>query len=124
MESKEYNTYESLASDSESESEYEEEKPKKQYEIEDIMEMLGGDKYYSMDNIMYVYHSLRDETEEAAYYMDILIQKEKVLERKLNKIKEISSKKVDDDEDEKLVKIKKPRRSHRLHPEHQSDNLV
>ena len=22
------------------------------------MEMLGGDKYYSLDNIMYVYHSL------------------------------------------------------------------
>ena len=35
------------------------------YEIEDLMEMLGGDKYYSMDNIMYVYHSLREEYEEA-----------------------------------------------------------
>lgn len=115
MESKEYNTYESLAY--ESESEYEE--PKKQYEIEDIMEMLGGDKYYSMDNIMYVYHSLRDEKEEAAYYMDILIQKEKALERKLNKIKEIASKKVDNDEDEKLVKIKKPRRLPPPLPEHQ-----
>ena len=55
------------------------------YEIEDLMEMLGGDKYYSMDNIMYVYHSLRDEQEEASYYMDILIKKEKALERKLKK---------------------------------------
>ena len=58
------------------------------YEIEDLLEMLGGDKYYSMDNIMYVYHSLRNETDEAAYYMDILIQKEKALEKKLNKIQE------------------------------------
>jgi hypothetical protein len=55
------------------------------YEIEDLMEMLGGDKYYSMDNIMYVYHSLREEYEEAEYYMDILIKKEKALERKLKK---------------------------------------
>jgi hypothetical protein len=61
------------------------------YEIEDLMEMLGGDKYYSMDNIMYVYHSLKNEHDEAAYYMYNLIQKEKALERKLNKIKTISS---------------------------------
>jgi hypothetical protein len=58
---------------------------KVEYEIEDLMEMLGGDKYYSMDNIMYVYHSLKEEYEEAEYYMDILMKKEKALERKLKK---------------------------------------
>jgi hypothetical protein len=87
-----------------------------EYEIEDLMEMLGGDKYYSMDNIMYVYHSLREEHDEAAYYMDILIQKDKALNRKLKKcVKDNGSvilldsdhEKPKDDEDEKPVKIKK-----------------
>lgn len=64
----------------------------KKYEVEDLMEMLGGDKYYSLDNIMYVYHSLRNETEEADYYMNILKYKDKVLEKKLNKMKKLNSK--------------------------------
>lgn len=63
----------------------------KNYELEDLMEMLGGDKYYSLDNIMYVYHSLRNETEEADYYMDILKQKDKALEKKLNKMRKLNN---------------------------------
>ncbi len=61
-----------------------------EYEVEDLLEMLGGDKYYSMDNIMYVYHSLKGEKEEANYYMDILEQKDKALEKKLNKMKKLN----------------------------------
>jgi hypothetical protein len=69
-----------------------EEMQKVEYEVEDLMEMLGGDKYYSMDNIMYVYYSLRGEKEEADYYMNILIQKDKALQRKLKKchVKEVN----------------------------------
>ena len=92
------------------------------YEIEDLMEMLGGDKYYSMDNIMYVYHSLREEHDEAAYYMDILIQKDKALNRKLKKcVQDKGSvilldsdhekpKDCADDEDEKPAKMKKEKK--------------
>ena len=57
------------------------------YEIEDILAMLGGDQYYSMDQIMYVYHSLRKETEEAEYYMKQLELNMKNYERKLNKLR-------------------------------------
>jgi len=45
---------------------FEEDKtPVREYEVEDILEMLGGDQYYSMDKIMYVYHTLKGEFEEA-----------------------------------------------------------
>lgn len=67
------------------------------YEVEDLLEMLGGDKYYSMDNIMYVYHTLRNETDEADYYMEILKQKEKALEKKLNKIKKLNGSQIPND---------------------------
>lgn len=59
----------------------------KKYEVEDILEMLGGDKYYSMDQIMFVYHSLRDELEEAKYYQEISDKKEIAMNKKLSKMK-------------------------------------
>ena len=34
--------------------------------------MQEGDQYYSMDKIMYVFHTLRDEVDEAEYYEDII----------------------------------------------------
>jgi hypothetical protein len=59
---------------------------KKQYEVEDILEMLGGDKYYSMDKVMFVYHWLREEFEEAEYYKDITDKKEIAMNKKLSKM--------------------------------------
>ena len=59
----------------------------KQYEVEDLLEMLGGDQYYSMDKVMYVYHALRGEEEEAEYYKDITTKKEIALNKKLLKMK-------------------------------------
>jgi hypothetical protein len=61
-------------------------KEKREYEVEDLLEMLGGDKYYSMDNIMFVYHSLRGEEEEASYYEKELDRERKSLQRKLEKM--------------------------------------
>lgn len=57
------------------------------YEVEDLLEMLGGDQYYSMDKIMYVYHTLRNEYDEAAYYKDIMDRKDVALNKKLSKMK-------------------------------------
>ena len=57
------------------------------YEVEDLLEMLGGDQYYSMDKIMYVYHTLRNEYDEASYYKDIMDRKDVALNKKLSKMK-------------------------------------
>lgn len=65
---------------------------KKTYEIEDLLTMLGGDKYYSMDNIMYVYHQLREEYEEAEYYKKQMEQNLKCYERKLQKLQRANEK--------------------------------
>ena len=64
-----------------------EDEPIKNYEVEDLLEMLGGDQYYSMDKIMYVFHTLRDEVDEAEYYKDIIEKKEIALNKKLFKMK-------------------------------------
>lgn len=60
----------------------------KTYEVEDLLEMLGGDKYYSMDNIMYVYHSLKGEHEEASFYLKVLEREKRSLDRELKKLSE------------------------------------
>jgi hypothetical protein len=65
---------------------------KREYEVEDLLEMLGGDKYYSMDHIMYVYHSLRDEKEEANIYKEELEREKRSLERKLTKMCKLNPK--------------------------------
>lgn len=62
------------------------EQEKKTYEVEDLLTMLGGDQYYKMDEIMYVYHSLRGEHEEALYYKKQIEQNLKCYERKLQKL--------------------------------------
>ena len=37
--------------------EYQEElEQPREYDVEDLLEMLGGDQYYSMDKVMFVYH--------------------------------------------------------------------
>ena len=59
----------------------------REYEVEDILEMLGGDQYYSMDKVMFVYHSLRNEEEEAEYYREIVEKKDIALNKKLAKMK-------------------------------------
>ena len=64
-----------------------EDEPIKNYEVEDLLEMLGGDQYYSMDKIVYVFHTLRDEVDEAEYYKDIIEKKEIALNKKLFKMK-------------------------------------
>jgi hypothetical protein len=61
--------------------------PPREYEVEDLLEMLGGDQYYSMDKVMFVYHTLRCEDDEASYYKDIMDKKDIALNKKLSKMK-------------------------------------
>lgn len=60
---------------------------KRQYEVEDLLEMLGGDQYYDMNQIMYVYHTLRDEADEAEYYATEMERNAKNYERKLKRLR-------------------------------------
>ena len=59
----------------------------REYEVEHLLEMLGGDQYYSMDKVMFVYHTLRCEDDEAAFYKDIIDKKDIALNKKLSKMK-------------------------------------
>ena len=61
--------------------------PSREYEVEDLLEMLGGDQYYSMDKVMFVYHTLRCEDDEASFYKDIMDKKDIALNKKLSKMK-------------------------------------
>lgn len=65
---------------------------KKQYEVEELLEMLGGDQYYSMNQIMYVYHTLRGEHEEADYYTNEMERNAKNYERKLRRLRRANEK--------------------------------
>jgi len=42
---------------------------KKQYSYENILEMLGGTKYFSNEQALYCYHKLNGNIEEADYYL-------------------------------------------------------
>ena len=44
------------------------------YKLEDILEMLGGEKYYSHEQIMYVYYASNGHVEEALHYKELAIE--------------------------------------------------
>ena len=46
---------------------------KKQYSYENILEMLGGHKYFSHEQALYCYHKLNDNKEEADHYLKICL---------------------------------------------------
>ena len=91
----------------------------KKYKLEEITEMLGGkNKYYSFEQIMFVYNRVNGYEKEAAYYKELCIEKNKLENEEISKLKtEDEIKKIpvedikedtkEDDSDEKLVKIKK-----------------
>ena len=65
----------------------EEEVEPKKYEMEDLLTMLSGTDFYSMDQIQYVYYKLRGEEEEAQYFLNILTNQQIAFQKKLNKMK-------------------------------------
>jgi len=97
----------------------------KKYTLDQVLEMLGGEKYFSNDQIMYVYHGINGHIKEAAYYKQICVdnaRKEDVkysILKTEDEIKSINATNmiadnnnvkntiVDDDEDERPVKIKR-----------------
>ncbi len=59
----------------------------KAYEMEDLLTMLSGTDFYSMDQIQYVYYKLRGEEEEAQYFLNILTSQQVAYQKKLNRMK-------------------------------------
>lgn len=57
------------------------------YELEDLLTMLSGTDFYSMDQIQYVYYKLRGEEEEAQYFLNILASQQIAQQKKLNRMK-------------------------------------
>lgn len=62
-------------------------KEQKPYEIEDLLTMLSGTDFYTMEQIQYVYYKLRGEEEEAQHFLDILTTQQIALQKKLNRMK-------------------------------------
>ena len=58
-----------------------------QYELEDLLTMLSGTDFYSMEQIQYVYYKLRGEEDEAQYFLDILTNIQVASQKKLNRMK-------------------------------------
>jgi len=95
------------------------------YSLDQVLEMLGGEKYFTRDQIMYIYHTTNLHYKEAEYYKQICIDNARKENIKLSvlktedEIKSINTKNgivdnnnvkntiVDDDEDEKPIKIKR-----------------
>ena len=67
---------------------------KKEYEYEDILEMLGGYKYFTVEQCKYVYHKLRGDVDETNYYLNVCMHEVKQvneLHRKLKSPEEIEA---------------------------------
>ncbi len=62
-------------------------KEQKPYEMEDLLTMLSGTDFYTMDQIQYVFYKLRGQEEEAQYFLDILTTQQIALQKKLNRMK-------------------------------------
>lgn len=57
------------------------------YSLEDILEMLGGYRYYSREQILYVYNHVNGLEEEAKYYLEIMREENKKIEEASIKLK-------------------------------------
>jgi hypothetical protein len=91
---------------------------KEVFTLDEILEMLDGTKYYSNDQIMYVYHIVNGRTDEAAPYKELCLEQVEKENKKYDSLKtELEIKMLNeealklegnnDNSDEKLKKIKR-----------------
>jgi hypothetical protein len=57
------------------------------FSYEQILEMVGGNRYFSDNQIKYTYHKLNGRLEEAAYYLELCHQEVKALTELYTKMK-------------------------------------
>jgi hypothetical protein len=81
---------------------------KETFTLDEILVMLDGSKYYSNDQIMYVYHSVNGRADEAALYKELCLEQVEKENKKYGSFKtedEIKKMSIIDDNDEKPVKL-------------------
>ena len=57
------------------------------YSFEDILEMLGGYRYYSKEQLLYVFYKVNALDEQAKYYYEFIQDENKKMEDAFNKLK-------------------------------------
>jgi hypothetical protein len=57
------------------------------YSFEDILEMLGGYRYYSKEQLLYVFYKVNGLDEQAKQYYEIIQDENKKIEEACNKLK-------------------------------------
>ena len=65
----------------------ESEKVNKKYSYEDILEMLGGVKYFSEEQAKYVYHKMNGNIDESQFYLNICLQEAEKINQCHNKLR-------------------------------------
>ena len=63
------------------------ESEKKIYTYEDILEMLGGYKYFSREQALYCYHKLNGDDMESQYYLNYCLLEAKKINKCSSKLK-------------------------------------
>jgi hypothetical protein len=66
------------------------------YELEDVLEMLGGYEYFEYEQVQYVFHKLNKRDEEAQHYLDICLERAEKVKNMLKKMKEIKMNELQD----------------------------
>ena len=57
------------------------------YSFEDILEMLGGYRYYSKEQLLYVFYKVNGLEEQAKEYYKLVQEENKKIEEACNKLK-------------------------------------
>ena len=61
--------------------------PAEKYSYEEVLQYLGGYKYFSKERVMYVFHKVNGQDEEAMYYKTIIDEENKQIEEAAKKFK-------------------------------------
>ena len=78
----------------------------KKYSKEQILELVGGDKYFSRNQIEYTYYKLNGDDEKAAYFYELCQEEVKQLQDTFNKMKKIEEiEEINNNNKEKSIDI-------------------
>ena len=58
------------------------EEVQKRYSMEDILTLMGGTQYFAEEQVLYIYHKLNNDNDEAQYYLNLCLDTAKKLEEK------------------------------------------
>lgn len=73
------------------------------YSFEDILEMLGGYRYYSKEQLLYVFYKVNGLDEQAKEYYEIIQDENNKIQEACNKLKSEQEIKQIENEDENKI---------------------